>query len=80
MADKSSMSIAGVALGGMQNAEFKLEKTAQRIAGAPTPARDSVDLSSEMVSVLEARQQFQSSVRVFQTGDQMQKRLLDILA
>ncbi len=67
------------ALSGMRNAQSTLEKTAERIAGAPSPAADSVDLSTEMVGMLAAGNQFQANTRVFQAGDQMQKKLLDIL-
>jgi flagellar basal body rod protein FlgC len=70
----------GAALGGMRNAQSTLERTAERIAGAVTPPPDSVDLSAEMVAMLAARNQFQANARVIQTADEMQKRLLDILA
>ena len=70
----------GATLGGMQNAQSKLEKTAERIAGASAATPDSVDLSTEMVGMLAARNQFQVNARVFQTADEMQKKLLDILA
>lgn len=74
------MDVMSAALGGMQNAQSSLERTAERIAGASTAAPDSVDLSTEMVAMLAARNQYQANVRVFQTGDKMQKKLLDILA
>ena len=68
------------ALGGMQNAQSTLERTAERIAGASTPPPDSVDLSSEMVAMLAARNQYQANAQVYHAGDKMQKKLLDILA
>ncbi len=74
------------ALGGMQIAQSSFERTAQRIAGVstqstpPTQRPDSVDLSTEAVNLLAARNQFQASAQVFQLGDKMQKKLLDILA
>ena len=74
------MDVMSAALGGMQNAQSSLERTAERIAGASTARPDSVDLSTEMVAMLAARNQYQANVRVFQTGDKMQKKLLDILA
>ena len=67
------------ALGGMQNAQVKLEKAAERIAGVSATSSDSVDLSTEMVGLLAARDQFQVNVRVFQTAEDMQKKLLDVL-
>jgi flagellar hook protein FlgE len=39
-----------------------------------------VDLSTEAVTLLAARNQFQASAQVFQAGDKMQKKLLDIMA
>ena len=74
------MDVLGAALSGMRDAQTKLEKTAERLAGAPGPAPDSVDLSAETVGMLAARSQFQINARVFQTADEMQKTLLDILA
>jgi flagellar hook protein FlgE len=81
------MDVMNAALGGMQNAQISLERTAQRIAGAstqppnrPPETSDSVDLSTEMVALLAARNQFQANAQVFHAGDQMQKKLLDIMA
>jgi flagellar hook-associated protein FlgK len=83
------MDVMNAALGGMLIAQSSLERTAQRIAGAstqsiqPPPAAqppDSVDLSTEAVALLAARNQFQASAQVFQAGDKMQKKLLDIMA
>jgi flagellar hook protein FlgE len=78
------MDVMSVALGGMRNAQSSFETTAQRIAGAstrpPDQPPDSVDLSTEMVAMLAARNQFKASAQVFQAGDQMQKKLLDIMA
>jgi flagellar hook protein FlgE len=74
------MDVTGVALGGLRNAQSTFEKAAERIAGAATQPSDSVDLSTEMVAMLAARNQFQTNARVIHTADDMQKMLLDILA
>lgn len=74
------MNIVGTALGGMQNAQSTLEKTAERIAAVSPESSDSVDLSSEMVAMLAARNQYQTNARVIQSADDMQKKLLDLLA
>jgi flagellar hook protein FlgE len=74
------MDVMGAALGGMRDAQSRLDKTAERIAGAAAPTPDSVDLSTEMVGMLAARDQFQVNARVFQMADEMQKKVLDILA
>ena len=69
-----------VALGGMRNVQSTLERTAERIAAVSPETSDSVDLSSQMVAMLAARNQFQSNARVIQTADDMQKTLLSLLA
>lgn len=74
------MNIVGTALSGMQTAQSSLEKTAQRIATVSPESSDSVDLSSQMVAMLAARNQFQTNARVIQTADDMQKKVLDMLA
>jgi hypothetical protein len=82
------MDVMNAALGGMQIAQSSFERTAQRIAGAstrpldrpPDQPPDSVDLSTQMVVLLAARNQFQANAQVFQAGDKMEKKLLDILA
>jgi flagellar hook protein FlgE len=74
------MEVMSTALGGMRTAQNTLEKTAERIAGAATQRSDSVDLSTEMVEMLAAANQYQANARVIQNTDTMQKKLLDILA
>jgi len=74
------MNVLGAALGGMQNAEGRFEKAAERIAGASSQPQDSVDLSTDMVEMIAARNQYQSNARMIQAGDEMQKNVLNILA
>lgn len=74
------MNVLGVALGGMQDAQSRFEKAADRIAGVPTQPTDSMDLGTEMIEMLAARNQYQSNARVIQTSDDMQRKLLNILA
>ena len=83
------MDVMNAALGGMMIAQSSFDRTAQRIADASTqstqPNRstqppDSVDLSTEAVALLATRNQFQANAQVFQAGDKMQKKLLDIMA
>jgi flagellar hook protein FlgE len=74
------MDLLSVALGGMRNAQSTLEKTAEHIATVSPETSDSVDLNSQMVAMLGARNQFQTNVRLFQTADDMRKKLLDLLA
>jgi flagellar hook protein FlgE len=78
------MDITGIALGGLQAAQGMLEKSATRLAkigsgGANGPV-DEVDLSSEAVAVIQARQQFEANLGTMHTADDMQKVLLNLLA
>jgi flagellar hook protein FlgE len=74
------MEIMNVALTGMEGAQSSFQRTAGRIAASGEFQPDSVDLSGEMTALLEARNQFQSNARVIQTGDEMTKTVLDLLA
>lgn len=76
------MDVMSAALGGMRDAQTKFEKAADRIASAPAAAAtpDSVDLSTEAVGLLTARNQYQMNAKVVHVADQMQKSTLDILA
>ena len=68
------MGVTGIGLGGMQAAQDLLEKSAKRIA------KEAVPEPSDMVDVLQAKEQFQANARVVSVGDGMQKSLLDLLA
>ncbi len=72
------MDLMSIALGGMQQAQGSFERAAGRIAKAADPSPDALDLSSEMVALLQARNQFHSNARVIQIGDDMQKTLLNL--
>jgi flagellar hook protein FlgE len=64
-------------LSGMMQAETTVNQVATRLA---QPATDSVDLSTEMVSLMSARNDFATNVKVVQTEDQMTQSALSILA
>ena len=70
------MEITAIALSGMDAAQERFERVAERTA---RPAEDSVDLSAEAVKMMEARNAFQANARVAQTGDEMERTALDIL-
>ena len=83
------MNVMNAALGGMQIAQSSFTRTAQRIADASTQPSsnqsqgqppDTVELSTQAVALLADRNQFQASAQVFHAGDQMQKKLLDLMA
>lgn len=78
------MKTVDVALCGLGRAEALLERTAGRLARLPgaseqTAPQDVVDLSAEMVALLEAGNRFQINTRVLKTAFQMEQRLLDVL-
>ena len=68
-------SLAGP-LTGLDRAEASLNQTASRLASGPA---DTVDLSAEIVALMEARNNFEMNTKVIQATDQMSKSLLDAL-
>jgi hypothetical protein len=73
-----------VAWHGFGQVEARLERTASRLARLPLAleqpvGQDAVELSAEMVSLLEARHLFQVNARVLKTAFEMEARLLDVL-
>ena len=62
----------------MHAAESSLNRTASRIASLPVAA-DSVDLSAEMVKMLQARNSFDANVKVAKTADEMDRSTLSML-
>ena len=69
------MDVSAIALGGLDQAQSKLENTGKQIA-SPT---DSVDLSREAVSLLQARTDFQANLATLKVNDQMLHSLFDVL-
>jgi flagellar hook protein FlgE len=64
-------------LSGMAQATTTVNQIARRLSN---PTSDTVDLSTEMVSLIQARNDFSTNVKVAQTEDQMAKSLLSIFA
>ena len=73
------MEISAIALSGMQAAQTRLENTATRIAHVSEP-EDRVDLSAEMVALMESRNDFAANIKALKTADQMQQSVLDVLS
>jgi flagellar hook protein FlgE len=73
------MNVQMVALDGLSRAAAQLEATAARIARSADPA-DSVDLSAEMIALIEARNAFAINARVLRTANEMESHLVDLLA
>jgi hypothetical protein len=73
------MQILPTAVAGMQQAESRLEADTTRLARASDPT-DSVDLSAEIVNLIQSRNDFALNAKVWKTGDEIQRSTLNILA
>ncbi len=75
------MSISSISIGasGMHRASQQLEQSASRIARFGTGLEE-VDLTTEMVNVMQAKADFKANVKVVTAAADMSKALLDILA
>ena len=72
-----------IPLGGMSQAESRVNTAASRLArlGASlSDPQDTVDLSAEMIALMDSKNNFETNVKVAQTFDQMNRTVLDILA
>jgi flagellar hook protein FlgE len=75
------------ALTGMHQAESQIDATASRIAnspfpnvpGAQNPPQDQLDLSTDMVNLLQSRSNFAADVKVAHVADDIQKSTISIL-
>ncbi len=79
------MDVSAIALRGLDQAQALLERSAGRIARMSAPAReaapmDVVDLSAEMVALLEARRALTANLRVLETADEIERSLFDSIA
>lgn len=66
-------------LAGLDRASSSVQKVASRVAQTGTDQGDSVDLSSDAVALLVAKQNFESNVKVIQTGADLTKNLLNLM-
>ncbi len=70
-------------LQGMHNAEATMNTAARQIARGPfsmgREGEDTVDLSSEMVSLMQSRSDFETNVKVARTQDEMVKSTLSLI-
>jgi len=74
---------ATAALGGLQQAESQVNAIASKIAvsggSSATDSSDSVDLSSQAVALIQAREDFSANIGTLKVVDEMQKSLFDLL-
>jgi flagellar hook protein FlgE len=64
-------------LSGMAQAETSVNQIAKRLAN---PASDTVDLSAEMVGLMQGQNSLATNVKVAETMDEMTKTTLNIFA
>jgi flagellar hook protein FlgE len=76
-ADKTYMQISAIALGGMNQAQNQLENTARRLSRVADPTSN-VDLPTEMVSLMQSRNDFATNAKVATTADQIEKTTIDM--
>jgi flagellar hook protein FlgE len=67
-----------IPLAGLDRASSSVHQTAAKVAKVSEPG-DSVDLSTGMVSLIQARNSFDTNTKVIQTEDEMTKSLLNIV-
>jgi flagellar basal body rod protein FlgG len=70
-------------LEGLSRAQASFDRAAAKIAqpvsiDSQTP-QDQVSLSDQMVALIEASNSYQANLKTLQTGNQMQKTLLDLI-
>ena len=71
------MDVSAIALGGLEQAQSQLDTIAKRVANPSNT--DSVDLSQQAVSLLQARTDFQANLATIKVNDQMTQSLFDVL-
>jgi hypothetical protein len=78
------MSILPTATEGLRKAEERVQRVAERLARLPlatdsSAPQDVVDLSAEVVALLEAKNAHAVNAKVAQTAVELDQKLLDIL-
>jgi flagellar basal body rod protein FlgG len=79
------MDISAIALQGLQQAVGRLNDAAQTIATYPATVSDganvdTVDLSAEIVALMQAQTQFAANIDVLKTADAIQQKIFDVIA
>ena len=83
--DKSCMDLYAIALQGMQRAEAGVNRAATRIARlemrpAPQALADRVELSAEILNLIESKNAFAAATKIARTADEMQKLALGLMS
>ena len=76
------MDLLGIAQQGLQTASFQFDQSARNVVAAGLPTQtpsDSVSLSDAAVSLLSAKNQYQTDLGVAHVADEMDQATLNIL-
>ena len=79
------MDLSAIALQGLDQAQVQLQNAATRLAGAGADSPDgagldTVDLSTEIVALMSAKNQFSANLSTLKTANQIQKNAIDVMA
>ncbi len=84
IADRRDMDVSAIALQGYQQAEARLNRAASNIASSPASAAagspDTVDLSTQILELMSAKDQAAISLATIETANQVQQNLIDLMA
>ena len=75
------MQVTYTALGGLQEAENRVDRTASLLARSPYytgPPQDEVTLSDTAIQLLEAKSSFDANLDSLKVGDEMERSALSI--
>jgi flagellar basal body rod protein FlgG len=73
------MNVSGAALNGLNQAQATFEDAARRISGAAGQG-DSVSLSADAVTLLQAKSDFEANINVLNVADEMEKSAINLIA
>jgi hypothetical protein len=78
------MEILASALQGLSNAEAQVDQAAARISQAGTSGSaapgDAIDMAAAVVELTVGKEDYLANLKALQTGDEMAKHTIDILA
>ncbi|MBI1357903.1 MAG: hypothetical protein GC160_26495 [Acidobacteria bacterium] len=88
MADKVSMTIGSIAQSALLESSTRVQSAAQQVRRASAPVEDitavaateQVELSDAAVSLLQAQRQYETSLKLAKTADEIAQSSIDLLA
>lgn len=77
------MEVQSIGLAGLEKAQEKLAAVAKRLSsgamGGDSSGTDTLDLSAELVALLESRQSAQANLKLVESANELASRTIDIL-